>query len=314
MIELSVRGERQLIPSIVVCNSVVLIRGSILKTAEIFDEYWAEARHLPDPVAVLRKCKDARPRPDLFTFTQRVPDTTPRYAYFMQWHNIAALPLCSYDHWLSKQVTPATRRNVRGSHNRGVVVKICEFDDAYVGGIKSIYDESPIRQGRHFWHYGKDVETVRAENGTYADRAMFLAAYVEDEMIGYLKLVWDERTAAIMQVMSKTRYYDKRPNNALIAEAVKQCCLRKVEYLLYESFVYGNKTQSSLTDFKRSNGFVRMDLPRYFVPLTAKGAIALRLGLHQHPKERLPSWIRNRWPEIRTTWYRYTRRQQAVGS
>jgi hypothetical protein len=172
----------------------------------------------------------------------------------------------------------------------------------------SIYNESPIRQGRRFWHYGKSFETVRADNGTYADRSTFLAAFHNDEMIGYLKMVWDERTAAIMQVMSKMQYYERRPNNALLAEAVRQCCTRGIAYLLYESFVYGNKTESSLTDFKRNNGFVRMDVPRYFVPLTARGAVALSLGLHKPAKDRLPVWVRTRWPELRAKWYRVTNR------
>jgi hypothetical protein len=299
----SVRGMSKDLPSFGVDNSVIVVKGRLVKIAEIFDEYWLEARCLPDPQAVLNHCRSIKQRPDLFTFAQRVPDSEPRYPYYRESDNVAVIPLTSFEHWLSKQITPAARRNIKASEKRGVVVRAAEYDDAYVRGIMAIYNESPVRQGRRFWHYGKDFASVRAENGTYAERSTFLAAYIDGEMVGYLKMVWDERTAAIMQVMSQMKCYEKRPNNALLAEAVRQACARNKEYLLYEAFVYGKKTQSSLTEYKRSNGFVRMELPRYYIPLTRKGALALRMGLHKSQKDRLPEWLTSGWVDLRSKWY-----------
>jgi hypothetical protein len=182
------------------------------------------------------------------------------------------------------------------------VVRKSEFDDDYVRGIMGIYNETPIRQGRKFWHYGKDFEHVRAENGTYADRSVFLAAYHENEMIGYCKVVFDDSSAAIMQILSKMSHYDKRPNNALLSEAVRECSSRNIPYLLYEKYVYGNKTDSPLTEFKRRNGFVRVDVPRYLVPLTMKGRLFVSLGLHIPVRDRIPSWLKHRLIDIRQKW------------
>ena len=302
-LDVSVRGRRTTLPSFQVGSNHVLVKGRLLRIAEIFDEYWVQAKSLPRPDAVLRECGALRPKPDLLTFTQRVPQTEPLYNYPHTWDNVAVIPLTTYDAWLRKQVTSATRRNIKAAANRGIVVRAADYDEAYVRGIMAIYNESPIRQGRRFWHYGKDYFTVQAENGTYADRSTFLAAYYENEMIGYLKMVWDDETVAVMQVISKIKHYDKRPNNALLAEAVKQACARGMKHLLYEAFVYGNKVESSLTEYKRSNGFVRMDVPRYFVPLTWKGALALRLGLQTSQKDRLPAWLTSRWVDIRSRWY-----------
>jgi hypothetical protein len=36
-----------------------------------------------------------------------------------------------------------------------------------------------------------------------------------------------------------------------------------------------------MTEFKRRNGFVQMDYPRYFVPLTLRGKVAVALKLHR---------------------------------
>jgi hypothetical protein len=304
----SVRGMSKDLPSFGVDNNVVVVSGKLIKIAEIFDEYWVEARSLADPEAVLNRCRSIPERPDIFTFSQRAPDTEPHYPYHREPYNLAAIPLTTYEHWLNKQITSAARRNIKAAEKRGVVVNAVEYDEAYVRGIMAIYNESPIRQGRRFWHYGKDFASVRAENGTYADRSTFLAAYIDGEMVGYLKMVWDDRTAAVMQVMSQMKCYEKRPNNALLSEAVRQACARGKEYLLYEAFVYGKKSDSSLTEYKRSNGFVRMDLPRYYVPLTRKGALALKLGLHKNQKDRLPAWLTGRLVDLRSKWYSRTAR------
>ena len=303
MTTISVRGKNHDVPSVSLGGADIIVTGRVVRTAEIFDQYWLEAKSLPDPVTAIEACRAMATRPDLFTFAQRVPNSVPAYEYYREFDNVAVIPLTTYEAWLAKQVSSATRRNIKAAHNRGVEVRAAPYDETYVRGIMAIYNESPIRQGRRFWHYGKPFEAVQAENGTYADRATFLAAYVGGEMVGYLKVVWDDRTGAIMQVMAQSKHYDKRPNNAMLAEAVKQACARGVEYLQYESFVYANKTDSSLTDYKRNNGFERMDVPRYFVPLTARGAVALRLGLHRDQKDRLPAWVRTRIPELRAKWY-----------
>jgi hypothetical protein len=86
--------------------------------------------------------------------------------------------------------------------------------------------------------------------------------------------------------------------------------MRGVEHLLYEKFDYGKKIGDSLTRFKQNNGFLRMDIPRYYVPLTLKGSIALRLGLHKNLKDRIPEWIAARLRDLRTKWYQ----KQAVQS
>src|SRR5258705_8315296 len=116
-------------------------------------------------------------------------------------------------------------------------------------------------------------------------------------------MVWDTRTAAIMQIVSKMEHRDKRTNNALLSEAVRLCAERGVGHLLYERFVYGKKVDSSLSRFKRENGFVRMDVPCYYVPLTTKGRVALSLGLHKSLKDRLPQRVAGPLLELRDKWY-----------
>ena len=301
--DVSVKGKIRKVPSFQLDNAVIVTKGWLVQVAEIFDEYWLPADSLPSPHHVLQQMKDVEKKPDIFTFGQRVPDTEPRYKFDMEWDNVAVIPISSHDTWFREQISSASRRNIRASEKKGVVVRADQFDETYIQGIMSVFNESPVRHGKKYWHYGKDFATVKAENGTYCDRSTFLGAYFKDEMIGYMKIVWDTRSAAIMQILSKMAFLEKRPNNALISQAVRLCSERGIKHLLYERFVYGNKGEDSLTRFKASNGFIRMDLPRYYVPLTSKGSIAIKLRLHGDPKDLVPQRLRNRLVNLRDSWY-----------
>ena len=269
----------------------VVSTGRFLRIGEIFDEYWLQRELLPSYEVVIAELIKRGNRPDIFTFAQRVPDVGLAYNYYYDFDNYAVLSLSIYDEWLHRKIPRTTRQNIRASAKRGIVVRVSAYHDDYVGGIMSIYNETPVRAGKRFWHFGKNFETVKVENGTYAERSTFLAAFRGQEMVGFLKIVWDVHTAAIMQILSKTSARRCKPNNALLAEAVRQCCLRNVGYLLYGKFDYGQKLGDSLTKFKRNHGFIRMDVPRYHVPLTRRGSLALRLGLHKNLAERVPDPI-----------------------
>ena len=69
-----------------------------------------------------------------------------------------------------------------------MTVKVTEFSDQLVEAICRIYNETPVRQGKTFWqHYQKDFESVRSALATYLERSIFLGAYYEDELIGFMK-------------------------------------------------------------------------------------------------------------------------------
>lgn len=301
--EVSIKGQICSVPAFRMDDIEVVVRGGAVKIAEIFDEYWLLAEALPDPLCVLEELRSVANEPDIFTFAQRVPDIKPRFEFHTEWDNVAVIPVSTHDTWFREQISSASRRNIRASEKKGVVVREDKFDEAYVRGIMSIYNEASIRQGRKFWHYGKEFEAVERENGTYRERSSFLGAYIDGQMVGYMKIVWDRQSAAIMQVLSKLEFREKRPNNAMLSEAVRLCAERKVPNLLYEKYVYGTRTDSSLTRFKRENGFVRMDLPRYYVPLTVKGKIAVALRLYKDPKDLIPEGLRTFLVGLRDNWY-----------
>jgi len=259
---------------------------------------------LEDPVAALESLSHG-PRIDLFTFIQRLSDTTPRYRYPMELDNMAALRVTTFDDWMTKQIDFKVRNKARKAGKNGVVVREAAYDEAYVRGIQAIYNESPVRQGKPFWHYGKDLEAVRKMNGTFFERSIFIGAYLEEKLIGFVKLVFDEEKsqAGLMQIVSMIGQQDKAPTNALIAQAVQSCAQRGISYLWYANMSYGKKQADGLADFKRHNGFQKIEVPRYYVPLTLAGRLALRLNLHHGLSELIPEPIAAAYRKIRKQWY-----------
>ena len=301
-IEVSVKGKTVVLLGVCIQGRNVVVTGKWLKTATIHDEEWLSGEMLHDPEQFVTLLRESRQGADIFSFASAQPDVDPGYDYHREWDNIAVIRTESYSNWWNG-LSQDSRRNVRLAGKRGVKVCCAEFDDRLVEGIKGIYNETPVRQGRRFWHYGKDDATVRHDNATYLDRSVFVAAYYGDELIGFIKMVHVDKTAKIMQILSKNEHFDKRPANAMIAKAVEICAQDGKSFLAYCRYVYGNKKNSSITEFKRRNGFEELRFPRYYVPLTWKGRMALRCGMHLGIKNVLPESLTDRLLAMRSQFY-----------
>jgi len=173
------------------------------------------------------------------------------------------------------------------------------YDDALVRGIHKLCNESPVRQGRPFWHYGKNFATVKREHATFLEQSEFIGAYFQDELIGFIKMVYVDRMAVILHILAFNSHYDKRPLNALLTKAVEICAQKKVSYFVYGKYVYGNKTDRSLVEFKRRNGFEQINFPRYYIPLTLKGRVYIGLRLYRGAVGLLPEPVLKRLLRIR---------------
>ena len=290
LVEVKIKGKKTKVPAVDIGDLTVVVIGKALRKAAIFDEEWLEGSLVDDPELFVEKLKEARLRADLFTFAQKIPDVKPRYKYPVEWENFAAIPITRYQDWWA-QVSTDMRKDVKKAAARGVVVKTVGFDDALVQGIIGIHRDTPLRQGRAFAHFDKDFDTVKREYSTYPERSEFIAAYFGDELIGLIKVVYVGDLACMMQILSKTKHYDKRPTNALIAKTVEVCEERGKSYLTYGQLYYGNKKKSSLVAFKRRNGFQPIYFPRYYIPLTLRGRIAITLKLHRGLLGLLPGGV-----------------------
>ena len=294
-----------------VCGKDIRVRGRLIRIAQLEGDKY---EFLDDPEAMLEELRGSGARIDLFTFMQRLPETSPKYAYPMEWDNLAVLPVSTFDYWLTQQIRFAPRGRLHQAEKKGVKVREVHFDEALVRSVCEIYNECPMRQGKRFPHYGMSLERAREYAGTFLDKSVFIGAFVGDKLIGFAKLTWDDsRTQAnLMHILSMIEHRDKNPTNALIAQAVRSCAERGIRYLVYQNFTYG-KRPDTLTKFKEVNGFRQVNVPRYYVPMTRLGEVALRLGLHHKLAEHIPEPLTAKLRELRTNWYsrRYSQATEA---
>jgi len=276
-------------------DKAFIISGRFVRTAALKNE-WQEGIDNPD--SAIRELKNASGKIDLLKFWQRIPESQPKYGYYYEYRDVAAIPVSDYKHWFEKQINPKARNKVRKSAKLGVVIEQTELTDEFVHGIMAIFNQSPVRRGKRFWHYGKDFETVKKEMSLDLNESIFVTAYYKEELIGFVKLLFADRYALLTVILDKLNHRDKAPMNGMIAKSVEICAARKVPYLVYYMW-----RRAGHSDFQESTGFEKISIPEYFVPLTITGTIALRLGLHKGVKGSIPERVMTSLLALRAKWY-----------
>ena len=226
---------------------------------------------------------------DIFTFIERKwcsREPNPPKKWLKAEDNIALFQVTTYSDWWNG-IGKKTRNMVRKAEKSGVTTTVVEPSEKFAEGVSRIYNETPIRQGRAFPHYGQSLQDVKATILSARD-CTFIASFVQDEVVGFIQLVHGDKITIIAQILSLQKFWDKAVNNALVAKAIEVCAAKQVQWVMYGRM--GN--HPSLDSFKQSNSFVKFSFPRYYVPLTRKGQAAAALRLHRELKDTLPQRLK----------------------
>jgi len=254
----------------------IQIEGRIPRVARIKSEF---IKYLDCPKSFIEKLVDSDISADVFTYISspysELESENPGSDY-CTFEDKAILNITTYEHWWKKQVNDKTRNMVRKSGKKGATIEISDYNEKFVQGIYEIYNETPIRQGRPYGHYGKSLDQVREANSTFSEISDYIGIWFKDELIGFAKVLKLEDYSVLMQIVAKISHRDKSPTNALLAKAVEICAEKGSKKLMY-----GIWSRGTLGDFKIKNGFERVSFPRYHVPLNKRGLFSLKLGLHQ---------------------------------
>jgi hypothetical protein len=271
----------------------ISVSGRVLKIAKLRHE-WFE--YLDQPAAFIEAVKQARIA-DILTFLQETHYERPPLPFQKETASISVLTFKNFDVWW-KEMNGKARNQVRKAQKSGVELRVIQADDDFVRGVQVIYNESPLRQNRKFTHYGKDLATIKDDLGSFPERSIFVGAYHEGRLIGFVKLFEGNQILRIIHIIATFVDRDKCPMDALIAKSVEIASQKNILHLHY-----GDWAHRGLGAFRVKFGFGRHDCVRYFVPINARGALALKLGLHHPLRERLPQGWRDRLVEARGKWY-----------
>ncbi len=212
---------------------------------------------------------------DLFSYIDRsfLKKTYNNGGFYKCSETIGLLHTERFDSWL--KLLPARERTaVRKTIRIGLTTHVVDVDDDFIESAHKIYNETPIRQGRKYSGFGITKEDVR-QKFSNLQTSRIIGAYLDGKLIGLIWVEFGDQVAAMMSFLSLTTYRNKNPNNALIAAAVKLCEEKGYRYLTYGNMGYN----PGLDFFKKNNGFRRVAVSRYFVPLTFKGQLAIKMNL-----------------------------------
>lgn len=269
------------------------VSGKTFRTARLRHE-WCD--FLSSPPSALNELKASRARADLFTFVGDIGVTDDAVPYHREDVDVAVLPITTFQQWWD-DIGFKPRNKIRKAQKSGVETRIVELTDEFAQGIEAIYNESPVRQGRKFSHYGKTAQEIKEELGSFADRCTLVGAYFNGELIGFMKLFAARHALRTVHIIAKLSHREKCAMDILIAKAVEICEQKQLRYLHY-----GSWTDGGVGAFRTKHGFQPLKVPRYFVPLTWRGELMLKLKLHRPMRERLPKTFVDSLIRLRTKW------------
>ena len=157
---------------------------AIQDVSSALPESMGEKYSLPRrPGEVIAGLRAGGSRIDLFTFLQRPPETSPKFAYPMEWDNLAVLPISTYD---TGGLADPVYRKEQGSAGRekGRDCPRSSVRRALPPWNRRISITRPRSARKRFPHYGMDLEGARRYAGTFLDRSFFIGALLEDNFLG----------------------------------------------------------------------------------------------------------------------------------
>ncbi len=293
--EISINSKWVKVPAINIEEKRIVKVGRFYKTAMPKDQWFED---IEDPESLIKKIKKSRMKADIFMFWQKLPETAPKFNYFHELFSLATLVVEDYDHWWNNQINSKTRNMVRKAEKNKVTAQLVDFDDDFIMGVTEIFNETPVRQGYNFAHYGKTFDAIKSELSKDLEKKIFVGAYHEKRLIGF-SILYNAGTFAVTNhFLCKIADRNKATANGLMAKIIEECINKGIP-----NVVYGVWHERSLGDFARRNGFKKIDLPKYYVPLTLKGRIVLKLGLHKGIVQLLPKRLKLFLVKLREIWY-----------
>src|SRR5438874_781467 len=183
--EIRIAGKTFHVPSAEVCGRTVVVTGRWIRTAEIKDEAVIEGTVVADPDTFIAKLKKRQLQADVFTFSQRPAQVSAKHEYHWEWDNWAAIPTACFKGWW-ENLPQVSRKNVRRSAKRRVVVKVVPFDEDLVKGVHRIYNSIRVRDGRFIYGNKRRSSLVEFKRRNGFQQVNFPRYYIPLTLRGYL--------------------------------------------------------------------------------------------------------------------------------
>src|SRR5256885_234218 len=122
--EIRIKGKSILVPSLNIDGRAIITSGKWLKTAVVHDEELLENETLTDAESFITQLMRSDLKADIFTFSQRLPHTTPKFSYSKEWDNFAVIPITTYCDWFKNRIESSVQRAIRKAAKTGIEVRV----------------------------------------------------------------------------------------------------------------------------------------------------------------------------------------------
>ena len=215
---------------------------------------------------------------DLFSFWNRDWIQPRTYSYPSVEDNICLLQVTSHAEWFHN-LHRKTRNMIRKNLKTQCTVRPLRFCEDTYKRILNIFHETATRQGRTFPnYYMHSFHEVEDKMAPWKDTSCLIGLFLHNELIGFTDLVFVDGYILISHFLSYTRHYDKAPNNRLMSEIVKTAEAEGISNIVYGKMASGN---TGLNRFRLHHGFRRYPVPRYYVAISGKGRVIMKIGINR---------------------------------
>src|SRR5262249_19757446 len=152
--------------TVIIADKEITVVGKFFRTARLRHE-WCD--FLDDVAASIQQMQGSPQIADLFTFAQDICESPARYPFYKESASLAVLRTTTYQQWWDDMGFKA-RNKVRKGQKSGVQLRVVQLDDDFAKGVEGIYNETAVKQGRRFYHYGKRAPEIKEELSSFLDR------------------------------------------------------------------------------------------------------------------------------------------------
>ena len=215
---------------------------------------------------------------DLFSFWNRDWIQPRTYDYPSVEDNVCLLSISAHREWF-RQIKRKTRNMIRKSQKSDCTVASLAFNRDSYERILQIFQETPTRQGRPFPNYYMTSWRHVAEKlMPWQATSQLIGLFLKDTLIGFTALVFVDGYILISHFLSYQQHYDKAPNNRLMSAIVQTAEAKGIHTIVYGKMASGN---TGLNRFRRHHGFRRFRVPRYYVAMSGKGRVIMKIGINR---------------------------------
>ena len=151
-----------------VCGQAVRIQGRIIRIARLEADLYL---FLDNPEVLLTGLRKCGARIDLFTFMQKLPERAPKYVYPMEWDNLAAVPVSTFDKTLTLAMVDPTNMNALDDIRRLTNLEVHPV----------LASEKDIKETIEAYYPEKSSEMLKTPSTGKPDRLGMLPGEVSEE-------------------------------------------------------------------------------------------------------------------------------------